>query len=53
MFFEAKWFDDSRYSQWLKKKNDEMALCTYSRKEINIGNMGETTPTSHLKGKKY
>ena len=51
--FHAKWLENSRYSQWLKKKSDEVALCSYCKKEINIGNMGETTLTSHLKGKKH
>ena len=51
--FQAKWLDDPRYSQWLKKKNDEVALCSYCKKEINIGNMGETAFTSYLKGKKH
>ena len=37
---------------WLKKKSDEVALCIYCKREINIGNMGETARTSHLKGKK-
>ena len=30
-----------------------MALCSYSKKEINIGGMGENALTSHLKGKKH
>ena len=49
--FQAKWLDDPCYSQWLKKESDEVAVCSYCKKEINIGNMGETALTSHLKGK--
>ena len=30
-----------------------MALCSYRKNEVNIGNMGETALTSHLKGKKH
>ena len=51
--FQAKWLDDPLYSQWLKEKCDEVALCSYCKKEINIGNMGETALTSQLKGKKH
>ena len=50
---QAKWLHNPRYSQWLKKKSDEVVLCCYCKKEINIGNMGETALTSHLKGKKH
>ena len=51
--FRAKWLDDPRCSQWLKKKSDEVALCSYRKREINISNMGETALTSHLKAKKH
>ena len=51
--FQAKLLDDPRYSQWLKKKSDEVALCSYCKKEVNIGNMGKTALTSHLQGKKH
>ena len=30
-----------------------MVLCSYCKNEINIGNMGETALTSHLKRKKH
>ena len=50
---QVKWLDDPPYSQWLKKKSDKVALCSYCKKEVNIGNMGETALTSHLKGKKH
>ena len=30
-----------------------MALCSYCKKEVNIGNMGEIALTSNLKGKKH
>ena len=49
--FQPKWLDDPLYSQWLKKKSDEVALCSYCKKEINIVSMGETALSSHLKGK--
>ena len=49
--FQAKWLDDPRCSLWLKKKSYEVALCSYCKREINIGNMGETAFTPHLKGK--
>ena len=51
--FQAKSLGDPRYSQWLKKKSDEVALCSYCKKEVNIGNMGRTALTSHLQGKKH
>ena len=51
--FQAKWLDDLCYIQWLKKKSDEVALCSYCEKEVNIGNMGETALMSHLKGEKH
>ena len=51
--FQAKRFDDPRCSQWLKKKSNEVALCNYCKKEINISKMGETALTSHLKGNKH
>ena len=44
--FQAKWLDDPLYNQWLKKKSNEVALCSYCKKEINIGNMGETALTA-------
>ena len=50
---QAKWLDDPRYSQWLKKRSDEVELCSYCKKEVNIGDMSETGLTSHLKGKKH
>ena len=30
-----------------------MVLCSYCKNEINVGNMGETALTSHLKRKKH
>ena len=51
--FQAKRLDDIRYNQWLKRKSDKVTLCSYCKKEINIGNMDETALTSHLQGKKY
>ena len=30
-----------------------MELCSYCKKEVNIGDMSETGLTSHLKGKKH
>ena len=51
--FQAKRLDDIRYNQWLKKKSDKVTLCSYCKKEINIGNMDETALTSHLKEKKH
>ena len=50
---DPEWLDDPCYSHWLKKKSDEVALWSYWKKVINIGNMGETGLTSHLKGKKH
>ena len=47
--FQAKWLDDPCYSQWLKKKHSEVALCSYYKKEINIGSMCKTALTFHLK----
>ena len=29
--FQAKSLDDPRYSQWLKKKSGEVALCSYCK----------------------
>ena len=29
--FQAKTLDDPRYSQWLRKKSDEVALCTTAK----------------------
>ena len=51
--FQAKWLDDPHYSQWLRKTSDEMALCSYCKKDVNIGNMGGNALMSHLKGKKH
>ena len=51
--FQAKCLDYSCYSQWLRKKSDEVALCSYCKKEVNVGNMGETALMSHLKWKKH
>ena len=51
--FQAKLLDDPRYSQWLKKKSDEVALCSYWTNEVTIDNMDKTALTSLLKGKKH
>ena len=48
-----KWNCCPTYLLWFKKKSDEVALCSYYKKEINIGSMGKTALTFHLKWKKH
>ena len=51
--FQAKWLDDTCYSQLLKKKNNEVALCSSCKKEIDIGSTEETALMSHLEVEKH
>ena len=50
--FQAKWLDDTRYSQLLKK-NNEVALCSSCKKEIDIGSTEETALMCHLEVEKH
>jgi len=51
--FQDNWLGEDRFKDWVRKKDDSTAKCSYCWKDISIGNMREAALTSHVKSKKH
>ena len=53
--FSNLWLQKSPYKEWLRevKGDKHKARCIVYMKDVDISSMGESAPTSHLKGKKH
>ena len=51
--FQARWLEDERVNQWIRKKNDIVAICDYCSKDVSVANMEEAALKSHMKCKKH
>ena len=49
--FQARWLKDERFKHWIRKKNENVAICNYCSKDISVANMEEAALMSHVKGK--
>ena len=51
--FCGAWLKESVYLDWLQKKDEGTARCSYCCKDIDVRNMGELALKSHMKSQKH